>query len=268
MDMKMRLISFASEVKVAKPSKNNNNTTKESIYRLSAESKKSGRDFGYATATAKKLRKAFAPLLALTADKIVINRLNKRFIAVLKTVSESEKGAKNFKNGKISLLQGFEFNQHKSLENLLRIAPLIEMIEDGILKISIPASPTATLIEFCHRKDTANLHLMVFSLDLIGDQHKIFKAKTLVLPFKIPDFKGAHIELEIDQQGEQALFVAMGITYASDGTVSGDRRYYASKLVTAIHLREGKIVKFEPQILPPPANQKEEEDHDGDWTAC
>jgi len=265
MAIKMRLISFASEVKVSKPSKNNKNTTEESVYNLSAESKKSGRDFGYATATATKLRKAFAPILALTADKKLINRLNKRFITVLKTVSESEKGAKNFKNSKISLLQGFEFNQHTSLENLLRIAPLIEMMEDGILKISIPALPTATLIEFCNRKDTANLHLMVFSLDLIGDQHKIFKAKTLVLPFTTPDFKGAHIELEIDQQGEQALFVAMGITYAIDGTVSGDRRYYASKLVTAINLREGKIVEFEPEILPPPANHEEEDD--GDWTA-
>jgi len=30
-------------------------------------------------------------------------------------------------------------------------------------------------------------------------------------------------------------------------------------------LREGKIVEFEPEILPPPANQEEEDD--GDWTA-
>ena len=41
--MKIRLISFASEIKVSKPSKNNKNASEESAYNLSAESKEWGR---------------------------------------------------------------------------------------------------------------------------------------------------------------------------------------------------------------------------------
>lgn len=80
-------------------------------------SKQSSRDFGSASRNAAYIRKAFAPLVQLYAYDDLLNRLNKRFIEIFKTIPAEQAGVKRLTDGKLALLKGFEFNSCKPLEN-------------------------------------------------------------------------------------------------------------------------------------------------------
>ena len=44
--------------------------------------------------------------------------------------------------------------------------------------------------------------------------------------------------------GDKVLIFAMGIYFFSGAARSGDRRYYAGKIIHALHLKDGIIVDF------------------------
>ena len=68
--------------------------------------------------------------MKLYAYDDLLNRLNKRFIEIFKTIPAEQVGVKRLTDGNLALLKGFEFNTRKPLEKLwlsetvLRIEPM------------------------------------------------------------------------------------------------------------------------------------------------
>ena len=66
----------------------------------------------------------------------------------------------------------------------------------------------------------------------------------LVIPLTNSHFPKKILILGLDHQGDKALIFAMGISFFTDAARFADRRYYACKIIQALHVKDGVIVNF------------------------
>ena len=179
---------------------------------LSEASKKSGSDFGEASRSASKVRKAFAPLIAKYGDDMLVNRLNKRMIEVFKTVPSEFAGNKKLGQGNIGLLQGFRFNSLVPLDTLLQQPPLFAFDQKGQLQIELVAAPSNTMFKQIAKATAIVLQLMVYNLDLNDEENEVIPINDLVIPLANHQFQGGKLNVELNLNGERAALVGLGKT--------------------------------------------------------
>jgi hypothetical protein len=208
-------------------------------------SKKSSRDFGTASRNAAYIRKAFAPLVKLYAYGDLLNRLNKRFIEIFKTIPAEQAGNKKLIDGDITLLKGFEFNSSKALEQLWLRETVLCIEANGLVKLILPECELKTLLKPHPKATEARLQLMGFhfELDATGG-YEIIEVNDLVIPLSNSHFPKTALALNLNHQGDKALIFAMGISFFSGTARFADRRYYACKIIHALHVKDGVIVDF------------------------
>ena len=66
----------------------------------------------------------------------------------------------------------------------------------------------------------------------------------LVIPLTNSHFPKKILILGLDHQGDKALIFAMGISFFTDAARFADRRYYACKIIHALHVKDGITVDF------------------------
>ncbi|QXU42958.1 hypothetical protein [Pedobacter sp. D749] len=208
-------------------------------------SKKSSRDFGTASRNAAYIRKAFAPLVKLYAYGDLLNRLNKRFIEIFKTIPAEHAGNKKLIDGNIALLKGFEFNSSKALEQLWLRETVLCIEPDGLVKLILPKCELKSLLKPHPKATEARLQVMGFHFEL-DDQggYEIMEVNDLVIPLSDSHFSKTALTLQLNHQGDKALIFAMGISFFTDAARFADRRYYACKIIHALHVKDGIIVDF------------------------
>ncbi|QXU39822.1 hypothetical protein [Pedobacter sp. D749] len=208
-------------------------------------SKKSSRDFGTASRNAAYIRKAFAPLVKLYAYGDLLNRLNKRFIEIFKTMPAEQAGNKKLIDGNITLLKGFEFNSSKALEQLWLRETDLRIEPDGLVKLILPKCELKTLMKPHPKATEARLQVMGFHFEL-DDQggYEIIEVNDLVIPLNNMPFPKTTLTLGLNHQGDKALIFAMGISFFTGAARFADRRYYACKIIHALHVKDGVIVDF------------------------
>ncbi|MBE5320953.1 hypothetical protein IM793_17445 [Pedobacter sp. MR2016-19] len=208
-------------------------------------SKKSSRDFGSASRNAAYMRKAFAPLVKLYAYGDLLNRLNKRFIEIFKTIPAEHAGNKRLIDGDITLLKGFEFNSSKSLEQLWLRETVLCIEPDGLVKLILPKCEIKSLLKPHPKATEARLQVMGFHFEL-NDRggYEIMEVNDLVIPLNNGHFPKTTLTLGLNHQGDKALIFAMGISFFTAAARFADRRYYAGKIIHALHVKDGIIVDF------------------------
>lgn len=109
--------------------------------------RENGAEFGRAGKASKILRTAFRNLLIHTADSKLVSRLTRDMLRVVHSDSTNVRGKRNVPDGKISLLAGFEFNQHAKLAATF-FAPYTSMVDriTGTLVITIPDFVSSNMI--------------------------------------------------------------------------------------------------------------------------
>ncbi|TCD17609.1 hypothetical protein EZ456_22595 [Pedobacter psychrodurus] len=208
-------------------------------------SKKSSRDFGRASRNAAYIRKAFAPLVKLYAYGDLLNRLNKRFIEIFKTIPLEKAGNKKLIDGDIALLKGFEFNTSKPLQQLWLSETDLCIDTDGLVKLILPKCELKTLLKPHPKATEARLQVMGFHFEL--DDHggyEIIEVNDLVIPLSNSHFPKTTLTLGLNHRGDKALIFAMGISFFIGAARSADRRYYAGKIIHALHVKDGLVVNF------------------------
>ncbi|WP_029280685.1 hypothetical protein [Pedobacter borealis] len=208
-------------------------------------SKKSSRDFGTASRNAAYIRKAFAPLVKLYAYGDLLNRLNKRFIEIFKTIPSEHAGHKSLIDGDITLLKGFEFNSSKPLGQLWLSETDLRIDSDGLVKLILPKCELKSLLKPHPKATEARLQVMGFHFEL-DDQggYEIIEVNDLIVPLNNMHFPKTTLALHLNHQGDKALIFALGISFFIGAARSADRRYYAGKIIHALHLKDGIIVNF------------------------
>ncbi|MGQ7857028.1 hypothetical protein ACUN24_22545 [Pedobacter sp. WC2501] len=208
-------------------------------------SKKSSRDFGTASRNAAYIRKAFAPLVKLYAYGDLLNRLNKRFIEIFKTIPAEHAGNKKLIDGDITLLKGFEFNSSKALGQLWLRETVLCIEPDGLVKLILPKCELKTLLKPHPKATEARLQVMGFHFELDDNGgYEIMEVNDLVIPLNNSPFPKTALTLNLDHQGDKALIFAMGISFFTGAARFADRRYYACKIIHALHVKDGVIVDF------------------------
>lgn len=81
--------------------------------------RQSSNEFGTASKAGGLFRQCIASLLSAAKDTTTHSRFASRMLDVLKTDTINPAGERRVENGNIKLLQGFEFNSHSSLHNIL-----------------------------------------------------------------------------------------------------------------------------------------------------
>lgn len=109
--------------------------------------RENGSEFGRAGKGGKILRTAIRLLLQNAKDKRVVSRLTKTLVAVTKTDTTNERGARTLQDGDLNLLLGFEFNLNGKLGATLFV-PYTKAFDrvSGDATLDIPAfSPTVRI---------------------------------------------------------------------------------------------------------------------------
>jgi len=218
---------------------------KAANYILTENSRKSAQDFGAASRNASYIRKAFAPLVKLYAYDDLLNRLNKRFIEIFKTIPAEQAGDKKLIDGNLALLKGFEFNTSKPLEKLWLSETVLHIETDGLVKLILPKGEIKSFLKPHPKATEARLQVMGFHFDLDDTGgYEIMEVNDLVIPLSNCHFPKTALALKLDHKGDKALIFAMGISFFTGTARFGDRRYYACKIIHALHLKDGVIVEF------------------------
>lgn len=102
--------------------------------------RKNMEEFARAGFAAKVFRRAFRSLLPTTADKRMTGRLTRLMVKVLREDAVNLRGKRNVVDGEASLLQGFEFNVNRALQEAVKpdIATSIDRAT-GAVTVNIPA---------------------------------------------------------------------------------------------------------------------------------
>ncbi|MFW0716958.1 hypothetical protein [Pedobacter sp. N23S346] len=218
---------------------------KAANYTLTENSRKSAKDFGAASRNASYIRKAFAPLVKLYAYDDLLNRLNKRFIEIFKTIPAEHAGKKKLIDGDIALLKGFEFNSSKPLEQLWLSESDLRIEPDGLVKLILPKGEIESLLKPHPKATEARLQVMGFHFDLDDTGgYEIIEVNDLVIPLSNSHFPKTVLALSLNHKCDKALIFAMGISFFTGTARSCDRRYYAGKIIHALHVKDGVIVDF------------------------
>ncbi|MGM9478221.1 hypothetical protein ACS5PU_17475 [Pedobacter sp. GSP4] len=218
----------------------------KAVYKQQSEaSKKSSADFGSATRNAAYIRRAFAPLVMLYAYGDLVNRLNKRFIEIFKSIPPEHAGHKKLIDGNLALLAGFEFNASKPLKQLWTCETVLSLEPDGLVKLILPKGELKSLLKSYPKATEVRLQVMGFHFELgENGSYEIIDVNDLVVPVNLPHFPKTTLSLHLKHQGDKALVVAMGISFFVGADRFADRRYYACKIIHALHLRDGVVVNF------------------------
>jgi len=105
-----------------------------------ARTRENGAEFGRAGKAGKLLRTAIRPMLQNASDSKMVSRLTSEMVKVLHADTINQRGQRNVMDGKLELLEGFEFNILGKLGTTL-YAPYTADITrlDGALTVEIPS---------------------------------------------------------------------------------------------------------------------------------
>jgi hypothetical protein len=213
-------------------------------YRLSEGSKKSSIEFADASKVASLINKGFLPLRKKISDGKFIYRLNSRVHKAVKVGPAELKGKRKFTDGDVSLLEQVEFNRHTRLEKLIAGLPSVYIEPTELMTITIPETEdlfSAYLPAYVN----GIIRMRVCSFDFKKGNGRFLQPDDLVFPLSEKTFPGATLEIPLDAAKNKVLVVGMAICFTfSNGIVAGDRRFYGGKILKAVNIKDGKIVKF------------------------
>lgn len=208
-----------------------------------AATKKSSFDFGEASKVGAGIRKAFAPLIKKYGDTTVVPRFTKHILKVFKTIPATNEVAKNLSKGDVGLFRDFQFNALIKLDSLLHKPAEVRLVESG-LHIAFKEDQIADLFKSVAKADTVVLQVMVYNLNLDGDDDEVVCVKDLLIPLASEHFRGAKLQVPLSLIGEQAVWVAIGVHFLNKRWMICDRTKMAAAIVYVARLKDGEEVVF------------------------
>ncbi|MBC7614553.1 MAG: hypothetical protein H7202_00650 [Pedobacter sp.] len=229
-------------------------------HQLSENSKKSANDLAEASMHSKIVRAAFASLVEIYKDSSVHYRLNKCFLAALKPIPKEELGEKKVKNGEVSVLRGFRFNQAVLLESILYKFPSVTIHSSGLLKLELSVETNENITKVLKNADRVVLQIGIFSHNLDNGNYQYIKLKDLVKP----QLKSAKASVQLNLAGEILLLVVMGVHYQQNGERLYKKAINAAEITHVFRLSDGETVDFVKEMEEPTVKSFQNEGLDWD----
>lgn len=212
--------------------------------------RKSARDFGTANSAAALIRTGFKPLIQEYADSQFDDRLKSCVIKIVQTGPQHLKGNRKFTDGDIALLKGMELNQHTAVGNLLRGKPAITVVPGEAITIALPRQPLAEMVVAPPKAAAVIVQFRCCLLYLEEKKGLYVTPEDLVIPLAKTNFPGGSFGLPLEGADNCVIMLAWGVHFTSkdDGRIIKNRKHYAGSLLEVVHLENGMIKVFEPEV--------------------
>ena len=215
-------------------------------YNLSENSKKTSAEFISAVHAATLVYSGLRPFQKEVGDRNFTYRLNGSVMSIVYSGPEELKGSRRITDGDIALLKQLEFNIYTPLEKLMPIEPIVRIEPTEMLTVRLPKGDPTTL--FCIPPGFAGEAVLkfrccVFYFDI--ENGRFTEPEDLKIPLD-KNFPGGTLEIPLDAKENKVILLAAGLLFTkTKGTsASGDRKYYAGKIIEAVNVKDGNVVKF------------------------
>ncbi|GGH62189.1 hypothetical protein HNQ91_001218 [Filimonas zeae] len=213
-------------------------------------SRKSGKDFGAASSAAALIRQGFKPLTQVYADNEYDDRLKRLANQVVLSGPERLKGARQFTDGNMALLKGLELNKHTAVSKLLPAAPVVTTVAGNSITIALPKLYTEKMFFGPEKAAAAVIQFRCCLLYFTEKRGLYVTAEDLIISLAKETFPGGSFSLPLEGADNCVILLAWGIhfTAKNDQRMINNRKYYAANLLEVVHLENGAIKVFEPEV--------------------
>lgn len=180
----------------------------------SIATKAAAAEFGLASTTSANIRKSLS-LFYKVPDKTMGTRLNKEVLRAIQACSTKERLDRDFHDADLSLLKGFEFNEHAPLSTVLPVSPQLVMDNQGLAKVSVPAfSPTAIR----HAGESSKVWRYRLRIVALAYNFREEYADVLAVHDQVIPRRGITIDWELSQKPSPGSILLIGMAlYAEQG---------------------------------------------------
>ena len=176
--------------------------------------RENGAEFGRAGKAGKSVRNALRTLLLNISDSRMIARLTKEMMKVIKADTVNPRGMRNVIDGKLELLNGFEFNSNSQLGTIL-FATFSKNMDrvTGELSVSIasfiPAHGIAAPVGATHFKITS----AGAAIDFVNGSFEADFKSTAELPWDETATAAINLVNAVTANSTNPLFLVLGIEF-------------------------------------------------------
>lgn len=214
-------------------------------YTLSANSQKSGIEFGRAGSAASLVRKALGFMADRIADNGFYNRLSAHFCKVIKSCKTKQPGEREVVDGDLALLKKVELNRYTHSHKIFSAEPVVIIHPGADISISLPRFSLAGIAKTLPRAGTLVVQLCCCACDFTNKKGLVARADDLQINLQKSFFPGGKLRLPAGALDDKVLLITIGF-YCLDKNAQpiGNRKYMAGRMIEAVLIREGRIVPF------------------------
>jgi hypothetical protein len=179
-----------------------------------ARTRENGAEFGRAGKAGKLLRTAIRPMLQNASDSKMVSRLTSEMVKVLHADTINQRGQRNVMDGKLELLEGFEFNILGKLGTTL-YAPYTADITrlDGALTVSIPSFVPQNMIAAPEGASHFKIVSAGAEVDFDNNTYKVVAKASDLLPWDATATTAISLANTLSPGSQLPLFLVLGIEF-------------------------------------------------------
>ncbi|ALM22018.1 hypothetical protein AAT17_12645 [Nonlabens sp. MIC269] len=176
--------------------------------------RENGSEFGRAGKGGKVIRNAIRVLLQNAKDKRVVSRLTKALVAVTKTDTVNQRGARTIEDGDMSNLQGFEFNLNGKLGSTL-FAPYSTSLDRATGDVELNLAPFAPAVRIAAPSGTTHFKVVTGAaeLDFAGETSTFESAETAILPYDGANTAAINLTVALTAGSALPILQVVGIEF-------------------------------------------------------
>ncbi len=222
---------------------------RNSDYKLSPDSQKTSREFGYAARAASRLKNALLPMVFGKHGNALHKRLLSRIVAVLNSGPETKKGERNLGDGDVALLRELQFNPYTPFSRLAHSVSIAVDVSPSSGEVNIRLRDTGS-DAFKWPERAVEAFLEIRCMVMGAEQLSVATHALEPLSFRLHDRKTSarNASIPIGNMDDCLILVAGGISFLRTGEtealVSHHRNCYAACILSAICVRDGRVIEF------------------------
>lgn len=171
-------------------------------------------EFKRAAGAGRVFREAFGSLVQRVGGKGLANRVMKIMMQAIKADGLNTRGERTVKDGVPSLFQGFEFNEHCALQNVMR-APFSITIDrtTGVMTVGLEAFSPVNAITAPEGATHFRLFAGGAAVDFEGETYKTAMSESAYLPVGGKRAGPIQLEQKVGEGSSSLLLLVLGVEF-------------------------------------------------------
>lgn len=223
----------------------------------SEASKKSSREFGYASADASLFFQAIRPFLRRPEGRFLFTKCCKLFTQISSTGPLSLKGQRRFTDGDFNLLRGLELYKYTALNTWMLSSPTVTLVPSGNVEVFFSKQRSDAIFNVPENTNGVVLKVWCAAIDFENKTYQQMQSAELVFKMEYDTFPKSRLNFSLHPVEGHLIVVALQLHLilenSAEELVEGfDRRYTAGQLLNVGYVKNGEFVHFTPEEVQQP----------------